>query len=82
MRLSADVVPVHEYLAEQVADVTIHTWDLARAIGTDEELDDALVEAVWGVFEPQKDALEACGPVRLARARSRTTPRCASACSR
>ena len=61
VRLSADVVPVHEYLAEQVADVTIHTWDLARAVGTDEELDDALVEAVWGVFAPQKDALEASG---------------------
>jgi uncharacterized protein (TIGR03086 family) len=61
VRLSADVVPVHEYLAEQVADVTIHTWDLARAVGADEELDDALVEAVWGVFEPQKDALEASG---------------------
>jgi hypothetical protein len=30
-------------------------------VGTDEELDDALVEAVWGVFAPQKDALEASG---------------------
>jgi len=61
VRLSADVVPVSEYLAEHVADVTIHTWDLARAVGTDEELDDDLVAAVWSVFEPQRDALEASG---------------------
>ena len=61
VRLSSDVVPVHEYLAEQVADVTIHAWDLARAIGSDEQLDDDLVAAVWSVFEPQRDALEASG---------------------
>ena len=61
VRLSADVVPAREYLAEQVADVTIHTWDLARAIGADESLDDELVAAVWTVFEPQADALEASG---------------------
>ena len=59
--LSTEVMAVREYLAEQVSDVTIHAWDLSRAIGVNEELDDDLVEAVWGVFEPQKDALEASG---------------------
>jgi len=61
VQLSYDTVTVDEYLREQVADVTIHTWDLARAIGADETLDDELVRAVWTVFEPQKDALQASG---------------------
>ena len=61
VQLAADTVTAEEYLREQVADVTIHTWDLARAIGADETLDDELVRAVWTVFEPQKDALEASG---------------------
>jgi len=61
VQLSYDTVEAHEYLREQVADVTIHAWDLARAVGADEQLDDELVRAVWTVFEPQKDALEASG---------------------
>lgn len=40
-----------EYLNEVGADVLIHTWDLARAVGADERLDPALVDvvAVWFV---------------------------------
>jgi uncharacterized protein (TIGR03086 family) len=52
---------VVDYLKEQVADVTIHSWDLARAVGASEELDGELVAAVWTVFEPQRDALELSG---------------------
>ncbi len=59
--LSYDTVPVRDYLREQVADVTIHSWDLARAVRTDETLDDELVAAVWTVFEPQRDTLAASG---------------------
>ena len=44
-----------------MSDVAIHTWDLARAVGADEELDTELVEAVWTVFEPQKETLAASG---------------------
>ncbi|MCU1542980.1 MAG: hypothetical protein JWM50_845 [Microbacteriaceae bacterium] len=61
VQLSSDTVTADEYLREQVADVTIHSWDLARAIGADETLDDELVRAVWTVFEPQRDTLEASG---------------------
>jgi uncharacterized protein (TIGR03086 family) len=68
--LSYDTVPVAEYLREQTSDVAIHAWDLARATGADETLDPLLVEAVWTVFEPQKDTLVASGlyasPVELA----------------
>jgi uncharacterized protein (TIGR03086 family) len=61
VRLSSDTVPARDYLTEQVADVIVHNWDLARAIGADERLDDALVDAAWSVFEPQRDTLEASG---------------------
>ena len=61
VHLSYDEVTMADYLREQVADVAINTWDLARAIGADEELDGELVEAVWTVFEPQKDTLAASG---------------------
>lgn len=61
VQLASDTVTVIDYLKEQVSDVTIHTWDLARAVGADEQIDLELVEAVWTVFEPQKDALEASG---------------------
>ena len=61
VHLSYDTVTVREYLAEQVSDVAVHTWDLAKAVGADEKLDDDLVEAVWSVFAPQKETLEASG---------------------
>lgn len=61
VHLSYDTVTMADYLREQVSDVAIHTWDLARAIGADETLDDEIVEAVWTVFEPQADTLAASG---------------------
>lgn len=61
VRLSYDTMPASQYLSEQVADVIVHSWDLARAIGADDRLDDALVKAAWSVFEPQRDTLEASG---------------------
>lgn len=61
VHLSYDTVTVEDYLREQVADVTIHSWDLARAAGADETLDDQLVQAVWCVFEPQQQTLAATG---------------------
>lgn len=61
VNLSYDTVTVADYLREQTSDVAIHAWDLARATGADETLDPVLVEAVWTVFEPQKDTLAASG---------------------
>ncbi len=61
VQLSYDTVTVEDYLREQVSDVTIHSWDLARATAADETLDEALVAAVWTVFEPQKETLQASG---------------------
>ncbi|TFC98995.1 TIGR03086 family protein [Cryobacterium sinapicolor] len=59
--LSYDTVTASDYLREQVSDVTIHSWDLARATDADESLDPTLIEAVWTVFEAQRDTLEASG---------------------
>jgi uncharacterized protein (TIGR03086 family) len=39
-----------EYLTEVGADVLVHTWDLARAVGGDERLDPALVDVVAAWF--------------------------------
>jgi uncharacterized protein (TIGR03086 family) len=61
VQLSYDTVTVDDYLKEQVSDVTIHSWDLARAVGASEKLDDQLVEATWTIFEPQRDTLAASG---------------------
>ncbi|WP_233189230.1 TIGR03086 family metal-binding protein [Subtercola sp. Z020] len=61
VHVSYGTIPAHEYLREQVSDVTIHTWDLARATQTSDLLDAELVEAVYTVFEPQKETLEASG---------------------
>ncbi|WP_144764339.1 TIGR03086 family metal-binding protein [Curtobacterium sp. 9128] len=69
VHLSTDVVSAGEYLAEQTSDITIHTWDLARATGSDEQLPEELVKAVWHHFEPQIESLAATGlyaaPVRV-----------------
>lgn len=61
VHLARDTVTAHDYLREQVSDVAIHAWDLARAIGADEALDAGLVEAVWSQFEPQQDTLAMTG---------------------
>lgn len=61
VHLSTDVVRADEYLTEQTSDITIHTWDLARATGTDEALPDELVRAVWEYFEQQIHDLAATG---------------------
>jgi uncharacterized protein (TIGR03086 family) len=61
VHLSYAVVTVDHYLREQVCDITVHAWDLARATGADEALDTRLVAAVWDVFDEQRDMLGASG---------------------
>jgi uncharacterized protein (TIGR03086 family) len=45
VQLSAGATPAPEYLLELTVDLTVHTWDLARATGGDPLLDPDLVEA-------------------------------------
>ena len=39
----------------------VHTWDLCRAIGADEHLNEDLVAAVWAQLEPVAEALAQSG---------------------
>ena len=45
VHLSRGPTPAAEYVEELTADLTVHSWDLARATGGDEVLDPALVRA-------------------------------------
>ena len=45
----------------RVGDATLHSWDLARAIGADEALDPVLVDAVWAQFEPLSPIIATIG---------------------
>ncbi|HVL88874.1 MAG TPA: TIGR03086 family metal-binding protein [Actinomycetota bacterium] len=40
------------YVTEVTADITVHTWDLARAVGADERLDPVLVDLATGYLTP------------------------------
>src|SRR5579864_3300325 len=48
VHLSFGDVPGAEYLKQMAIDSVIHSWDLARAIGMDEQLDPELVDFAYG----------------------------------
>jgi uncharacterized protein (TIGR03086 family) len=48
----AQDVPGADLVWWRASDNTIHTWDLAHAIGSDERLNDDLVDALWSRLEP------------------------------
>ncbi len=50
-----------DYLSLVTSDVVIHTWDLARAVGADERLDDELVAEVDAFLAPQVEAWRSAG---------------------
>jgi uncharacterized protein (TIGR03086 family) len=54
-------IPGEMLLGFRVSDMTLHAWDLARAIGADEELDPELVALLWERMEPMGPALGATG---------------------
>jgi uncharacterized protein (TIGR03086 family) len=62
-----DAGPPGELTVEQaidmlvVGDVLVHTWDLARAVGLDERLDDGLVAGMLAGLEPIDDLLRSSG---------------------
>jgi len=53
--------PVPMLLGFRIGDWTMHSWDLARAIGADETLDPELVSHVWATIEPAAPLLVASG---------------------
>jgi len=54
-------VPAHSYVDEVATDVLVHTWDLARAVGADEHLDDELVQLALERVAGQAEMLAASG---------------------
>jgi uncharacterized protein (TIGR03086 family) len=53
--------PAQGYCQEMTMDLTVHAWDLARAIGVDDKLDQGLVSSVLAFVEPQVDQLAGTG---------------------
>ncbi len=74
VHLSRGPTPAWQYVEELTSDLTVHSWDLARATGGDEDLDPALVRAaegmaarlpgdgVPGLFAPPVDVPEGASP--------------------
>lgn len=54
-------ITVDDGIGRLLGDVTIHSWDLARAFGVDDRLDPILVEAVTAAMAPNADNLAASG---------------------
>jgi uncharacterized protein (TIGR03086 family) len=54
-------LPAEEYTHQMTVDLAIHGWDLARAIGADEQLDPELVEDLHGIWEPRRELLASSG---------------------
>jgi len=61
VHLSFGDVPGSEYARQLFADLLIHGWDLARAIGADERLDPALVDACAAWFAQVEDGYRDAG---------------------
>ena len=62
VHLSFGDFPGREYTLQLFADHLIHAWDLARAIGADEQLDEELAScATW--FEPMEEAYRGAGAI-------------------
>ena len=63
VHLSFGDFPGSEYTLQLFADHLIHAWDLARAIGADEHLDDELVASCATWFEAVEEAYRSAGAI-------------------
>jgi len=45
-------IPRALFIEFRVGDYTAHAWDLARAIGADEQLDAEVIQQVWDDLQP------------------------------
>ena len=61
VHLSFGDFPGSEYAGQLYSDHLIHAWDLARAIGADEKLDNELVEECFARNKPLEEVLKASG---------------------
>jgi uncharacterized protein (TIGR03086 family) len=63
VHLSFGDFPGSEYTLQLFADHLIHAWDLARAIGADEHLDEELVASCATWFEAVEEAYRSAGAI-------------------
>lgn len=63
VHLSFGDFPGQEYTMQVFADLLVHGWDLARAIGADERLDPDLVEACASWFAAMENGYRAAGAI-------------------
>jgi uncharacterized protein (TIGR03086 family) len=63
VHLSFGDFPGGEYTLQLFADHLIHAWDLARAIGADEHLDEQLVACCATWFEATEEAYRSAGAI-------------------
>ena len=63
VHLSFGDFPGSEYTMQLFADHLIHAWDLARAIGADEHLDEELVASCATWFAPMEEAYRGAGAI-------------------
>jgi uncharacterized protein (TIGR03086 family) len=61
VQLSYGKASAEHYIAEVFSDLTIHGWDLARAIGADETIDPESVDLLYERYKPIEDGLKATG---------------------
>jgi len=54
-------MPASRLLQFRITDHLIHSWDLARATGADEDLPEALVAMTWDRLHPQADVMSKIG---------------------
>ena len=55
-------VPLEQALGTFVSmDTCVHTWDLARAVGEDEQLDPGVVQLSWQMLQPMDDMIRRPG---------------------
>jgi uncharacterized protein (TIGR03086 family) len=63
VHLSFGDFPGREYAMQLLADLVVHGWDLARAIGVDERMDPELVDVCRAWFAGVADAYRSAGAV-------------------
>jgi uncharacterized protein (TIGR03086 family) len=63
VHLSFGDFPGREYALQLFADLLVHGWDLARAIGAEERLDPELVDACAGWFGPMEEGYRQAGAI-------------------
>jgi uncharacterized protein (TIGR03086 family) len=54
-------IPGAQLLGFRIGDYAVHGWDLARAIGADETLDEVVLQAIWTALQPMAPVIGSSG---------------------